>query len=240
MPRVKIRRIPEFREVIYSEEHWKLLRELRLLALRVMSVFTSSGIEVWLHGSVARGDVSGDSDVDIVIPMKIQGYLVEYLLEKNNYKPRTRYIVVATPTTTPKAVIVLDDYERLIVSFPLLDFKPRELEFYKFGGYVKYTDLLEDKRVPGVNKSLVLIKPTKRGHEELPVIGWEDYVAKLLGVSIETVTERVKILTRRDEIGRTGIYAKIALLPDESFEEALERLLKERQLLYRKFMTLEE
>lgn len=225
--------MPEFREVIYDENHWRLLRELRSQALEIMSIFATSGVEVWLHGSVARGDVGPESDIDVIIPFRIPPYLVEFLLERHNYKPRGRYIVVATPTSTPKGVIVLDEYERKIVSFPLLDFKPQELEFYKFGGYLKHQDLLGDKRVPGVNKSLVLIKPTPIGHEELPVIGWEDYVARVLGVSIDIVLERVKVLTRRDEVGRTGIFAKTALLPDESFEEALERLFRERDLLRR-------
>jgi len=233
MRRTRVRRVPEFVEVIYSEDHWRLLRELRSQALRVMSIFASSGIRVWLHGSLARGDVSAESDIDIVIPVRTPAYLIEYLLEKNNYKPRNCYIVVATPTSTPKGVIVLDDYERLVVSFPLFDFKPQELEFYKFGGYLEYNELLENKRVPGVNKNLVLIKPTPRGHEELPVIGWEDYVAKLLGVDIEVIMERVKVLTRRDEVGRTGVFAKIALLPGESFEEALKRLFRERGILHK-------
>lgn len=233
MRRTRVRHVPEFREVIYDESHWRLLRELRSQALGIMSIFASSGIEAWLHGSVARGDVAADSDIDVVIPTRIPAYLVESLLEKHNLKPRSRYIVVATPTSTPKAVIVLDDYERRVISFPLLDFKPQELEFYKFGGYLRYHDLLGDKRVPGVNKRLVLIKPTPTGHEELPVIGWEDYVARLLGVSIDVVLERVKVLSRRDEVGRTGIFAKTALLPGESFEEALERLFREKKLLWR-------
>jgi predicted nucleotidyltransferase len=233
MRRTRVRRIPEFREVIYDERHWQLLKELRSRALEIMRIFASNGIRVWLHGSVARGDVRAESDIDIVIPVRTPAYLVEYLLEKSGCKPRNRYIVVATPTSTPKGVIVLDDFERVTVSFPLFDFKPQELEFYKFGGYLEYSELLENKRVPGVNKNLVLIKPTERGHEELPVIGWEDYVARVLGVDIEVVIERVKVLTRRDEVGRTGIFAKVVLLPSESFGEALERLFRERNILYR-------
>ncbi|MFZ8783134.1 MAG: nucleotidyltransferase domain-containing protein [Desulfurococcaceae archaeon] len=233
MRRTRVRRIPEFREVIYDERRWQLLKELRSRALEIMRIFASNGIRVWLHGSIARGDVRAESDIDIVIPVRAPAYLVEYLLEKSGYKPRNRYIVVATPTSTPKGVIVLDDLERVTVSFPLFDFKPQELEFYKFGGYLEYSELLENKRVPGVNKNLVLVKPTERGHEELPVIGWEDYVARVLGVDIEVVIERVKVLTRRDEVGRTGIFAKVVLLPSESFEEALERLFREKNILYR-------
>ncbi|MGC8982755.1 MAG: nucleotidyltransferase domain-containing protein [Desulfurococcaceae archaeon] len=231
MARTRVSRTPEFREVIYSEEHWRLLRELREKAQRIMEVFASNNIEAWLHGSVARGDVKKTSDVDIVLPRKVPGYLIEHLLERAGFKPYARYLVAATPTSTIKAYIMLDEEERISVNFPLTDFKPIELEFYKFGGYITYNELLEDKRVPGVNKNLVLIIPTPMGHKELPVIGYESYVAEFLGVSIEVVLERVEVLTRRDEVGRTGIYAKLALAPDEGIEEGLRRLLRERPLL---------
>jgi predicted nucleotidyltransferase len=231
LARTRVSRTPEFREVVYSEEHWRLLRELREKAQRIMEVFASNNIEAWLHGSVARGDVKKTSDVDIVLPRKVPGYLIEHLLERAGFKPYARYLVAATPTSTIKAYIMLDEEERISVNFPLTDFKPIELEFYKFGGYITYNELLEDKRVPGVNKNLVLIIPTPMGHKELPVIGYESYVAEFLGVSIEVVLERVEVLTRRDEVGRTGIYAKLALAPDEGIEEGLRRLLRERPLL---------
>ncbi len=233
LARTRVSRTPEFREVVYSEEHWRLLRELREKARRIMEVFASNNIEAWLHGSVARGDVKKTSDVDIVLPRKVPGYLIEHLLEKAGFKPYARYLVAATPTSTIKAYIMLDEEEHISVNFPLTDFKPIELEFYKFGGYITYNELLEDKRVPGVNKNLVLIIPTPMGHKELPVIGYEGYVAEFLGVSIEVVLERVEVLTRRDEVGRTGIYAKLALAPDEGIEEGLRRLLRERPLLRR-------
>lgn len=233
LPRIKVRTSPEFREIVYTQEHWNLLKSLRIQAKALMEVFARHGIDVWLHGSVARGDVWKKSDIDVVIPRKITGVIVEYLLEKAGFKPYARYLVAATPTSTIKAYIVLDEEERVSVSFPLSDFKPLELEFYKFGGYITYEELLRDKRVPGVNKSLVLIVPTEQGHLEAPVIGYEDFVAKFLNVSVDVVKERVDVLMRRDRIGRTGIFAKLTLAPSESFEEALERLFKEKPLLRR-------
>ena len=36
--------------------------------------------------------------------------------------------------------------------------------------------------------------------------------------------DRVRALTRRDEVGRTGVFLKRELGPDECFEEVLRRL----------------
>jgi len=233
MVRTRVRSIPEFREVVYGDDHWRLLKELRIKAREIMEIFVKHGLQVWVHGSIARGDVREKSDVDVVIPIKTPGLIVEHILEESGFKPFSRYIIAATPTTTPKGIIYLDDEERVSVSFPLFDYKPREVEFYKYSGVLTYSQLLADERVPGVNKNLVLIIPTKSGHLEAPVPGYEDYVAKVLGVSVDIVRERVEVLTRRDQVGRTGIFAKIALAPGESFEEAIERLLREKPLIRR-------
>jgi predicted nucleotidyltransferase len=233
MGRTRVRSIPEFREVVYGDDHWRLLKELRIKAREVMEIFVKHGLQVWVHGSIARGDVWEKSDVDVVIPLKTPGLIVEHILEESGFKPFSRYIIAATPTTTPKGIIYLDDEERVSVSFPLFNYKPREVEFYKYSGVLTYSQLLADERVPGVNKNLVLIIPTESGHLEAPVPGYEDYVAKVLGVSVDIVRERVDVLTRRDQVGRTGIFAKIALAPGESFEEAIERLLREKPLIRR-------
>jgi predicted nucleotidyltransferase len=233
MGRTRVRSILEFREVVYGDDHWRLLKELRIKAREVMEIFVKHGLQVWVHGSIARGDVWEKSDVDVVILIKTPGLIVEHILEESGFKPFSRYIIAATPTTTPKGIIYLDDEERVSVSFPLFDYKPREVEFYKYSGVLTYSQLLADERVPGVNKNLVLIIPTESGHLEAPVPGYEDYVAKVLGVSVDIVKERVEVLTRRDQVGRTGIFAKIALAPGESFEEAFERLLREKPLIRR-------
>lgn len=233
MSRVKVRKTPDFREIQYSSEHWNLLARLREKAIQLMKPLAERGFSPWIHGSIARGDVWGKSDIDIVIPRRIPGYIINVILDQLGIKPYARYLVVATPTTTPKAVISLDEEELTTITIPITDFKPRDYEFYKFSGLLTYEEIISNKRVPGVNKNLVLVIPTDSGHLEAPVIGNEDYVAKVLGVSVDIVRERVEILTRRDSLGRTGIFAKLVLAPNESFEEALERLFRERPILRR-------
>ncbi|WP_369406419.1 hypothetical protein [Aeropyrum camini] len=78
--------------------------------------------------------------------------------------------------------------------------------------------------MPGVTKRLVLILPTPRGHIEEPVVGNEGRVAEVLGISLETVRERVRVLTRRRELGRTGVYLKVEPRPGEPLEETVRRL----------------
>ncbi len=230
LPKHKVIKTPEFREVIYDNTHWELLESLRSEALRIMEILRRCGFRSITHGSVARGDVDRGSDVDVVIPYPVQPFLVVTCLESYGFNIYGKYIIKATPIATPKAYIELDPKGLRTVSFPLSNLSPREWEFYRFGGLVTYDDLVKNVRVPGVNKSLVLIVPTPRGHIESPVIGYEDYVARVTGVSIDTVMERVKVLTRRDEVGRTGVYLKYVLRPDESFEEAISKLIEAGKL----------
>ena len=154
----------------------------------------------------------------------IPSYIIELALEELGCNIYSKMIVQATPMHTPKAYYVLDPYEEVVVSFPLAKFLPREYEFYKWGGMLDSQSLERDVRVPGVNKELVLIEPTPRGHRESPVIGREEEVASILGISVETVRERVRILTRRDEIGRTGVYMKVDVALEECVEDVLRRL----------------
>lgn len=227
MVREKIRRLPDYREVIYSEQHWKILRLLRKEAIGILRVITGAGITAYVHGSIARGDVWEGSDIDIFIPYYTPSYRLEYVLESAGYNIKARFIVVATPSSTPKAYIVLDDHEKRVISFPLAKLHTREYEFYKFGGLLDLDGLLYDKRVPGVDKRLVLIEPTEKGHKESPVIGYEDRVAELLGISIDTVLERIRVLSRRDRVGRTGVFIKYVLGPDESFEDVLQSIARD-------------
>ena len=193
-------------KVVYSERHWKLLRKKREKALKIMERLASLGPIV--YGSVARGDVDEESDVDIVIPHYVEPYKLELLLGDYDHG----YIVMATPSSTPKVYLALDEREEVVVSFPLGKLTTREREFYTFGGELDIRGLIEGKRVPGVNKSLVLILPTEDGHVEESIIGKEDYVARILGISSSTVRERVRILSRRKEKGRTGTFIKQPLV----------------------------
>ncbi len=233
VPKHKVVRTPEFREVRYSEDRWELLRKFRRDALELMEKLITCGFNPIVHGSIARGDVGPDSDIDVVIPYTVKPYEVELCLEMSNLKPTSKYIVQATPASTPKAYIELDPKGLKNISFPLEDLSPREYEFYLFGGLLNLKDLIRGVRVPGVNKQLVLIIPRDYGHDELPVVGYEGYVARVVRVSLETVKERVEVLSRRDEFGRTGVYLKYVLRPDETFDEALRTLIKSRKTLKR-------
>ena len=229
----KIERRVEYREVYYDEKHWRILSEKRREALRIMEALARLGLSSIVHGSIARGDVNPKSDIDVFIPFMIPSYRVELALEMSGIKPYKRFIVQATPGHAPKAYIALDEEELRMVSFPLAKLSRNEYEFYKFGGLLDLESLRRNRRVPGVDKRLILIEPTDYGHRESPVIGRESIVARIIGVSVETVLERVRVLSRRDEIGRTGVFLYYELSPDESFEEALARLAKENQYVRR-------
>ena len=121
-----------------------------------------------------------------------------------------------------KAHIEVD--EQTTISFPLMEMRRVEREFYRFGGEINLSQLKADVRVPGVDKRLMLIEPTEKGHVESSIIGKEESAAKILGISAETVLDRVHALIKRDSVGRTGVFVKKELAPDETFELALKKL----------------
>ena len=209
----------EVREVKYDEHRWNTLREKRERARGPMRVLVSAGLEPIVHGSVARGDVDENSDVDIFIPLQAQPFKVEMALRDAGYDFLRREIVIATPWQLPKAHLCVDD--ELTVSFPLMKPSQTELDFYRFGGALDLEGVEHGKRVMGVDKRLMLIEPTTFGHVESSILGREGEVAKKLGVGIEIVRERIQVLTRRAEVGHTGLYYRRELAPDESFEEVL-------------------
>jgi len=218
MPREKVVKVWDEREVAYSLKKWRILKEKREKALQIMKKLAQ--FDPHVYGSVARGDVRKDSDIDIVIPYKVPSFLIEHALK--NMPFQNKRIVMATPWHLIKGHIEIDD--ETVITFPLINPNDREIEFYKWGGMIDIRGIQTNSRVPGVNKKLILIIPTENGHIEKEVMGRESEVAKVLGVSIELVQERVKILTRRDSIGRTGIYLNEEVPDWMSFEEALKRM----------------
>jgi hypothetical protein len=70
----------------------------------------------------------------------------------------------------------------------------------------------------------MLIEPTDVGHVESSIVGREEFAAKLLGISAETVLDRVHALLKRDTVGRTGVFIKKELSIDETFEGVLKKL----------------
>jgi len=219
---VKPNKHGEYKEVTYSSARWEQLKALRDKAVWVMSALGAFHLRSLTHGSIARGDVNLDSDVDVFIPEVQNSFLVETALEKAKVPINTRFIVQATPNYAMKAHIEID--ETTTVSFPLMEMRRVEREFYRFGGEVNLTQLAGNVRVPGVDKRLMLIEPTEKGHVESSVIGREESVAKTIGVSAETVLDRVHALMKRDTVGRTGVFIKRELATDETFELALKKV----------------
>jgi predicted nucleotidyltransferase len=219
---VKPTRQGEYREVTYSRARWEQLREIREKAVWVMSALDSFHLRSLTHGSIARGDVKLGSDVDVFIPEIQNSFLVETALEKANISINARFIVQATPNYAMKAHIEID--ELTTVSFPLMEMRRVEREFYRFGGEVNLNQLEANVRVAGVDKRLMLIEPNEKGHVESSIIGKEESAAKILAVSAETVLDRVHALMKRDTVGRTGVFIKREVSPDETFELALKKL----------------
>ena len=209
-------------EIVYDKRRWKLLRQLRSKAVEIMETLDNCHLRSIVHGSIARGDVSETSDIDVFLPDPPSSFVIETVLERSGFPVYHRTIVQATPLYALKGHIELDPQTSL--SFPLVKLRPVEKDFYRFGGEESLSTLREEKRVAGVDKRLMLIEPTAAGHVESAVVGREEEVANLLGVSLNTVLDRVRALLRRDEVGRTGVFIEKELAPDETFEQALKKL----------------
>lgn len=212
----------EFREITYRSAHWNLLEEYREKASKMLSALERRNICPIIHGSIARGDVTPKSDVDIFIPEPPSSFLVETALEKAGLTFNSRYVVQATPNYAMKAHIEID--EKTTVTFPLMCMRKVEREFYKFGGEMGLNSLQQELRVVGVDKRLMLIEPSVKGHLESSILGREEQTAAILQISVETVLDRVRALRKRDEVGRTGVFIKKELIADETFELTLKKI----------------
>lgn len=209
-------------EIIYDKKRWKLLKQLRSKTIQIMETLDNCHLRSIVHGSIARGDVSETSDIDVFLPDPPSSFIIETELERSGFQVYQRTIIQATPLYALKGYIGLD--QQISLSFPLVKLRPVEKDFYRFGGEASLSTLRDDKRVLGVDKRLMLIEPTAEGHVESAVVGREEEVANLLGVSLNTVLDRVRALLRRDEVGRTGVFIEKELAPDETFEQAMKKL----------------
>ncbi|MDH5450761.1 MAG: nucleotidyltransferase domain-containing protein [Candidatus Bathyarchaeota archaeon] len=219
-------------EVIYSEKHWDLLKELRVKAMKIMESLNQFHLYSIVHGSIVRGDVSQKSDIDIFVPDPPSSFTIETSLERAGVSVNRRLVVQATPHFAVKGYLEIDNQE--CVSFPLLKLRPIERDFYKFGGEASFPMLKKGTRVLGVDKRLMLIEPTKKGHIESTIVGQEENIAGVLGISVETVLDRVHALLRRDEIGRTGVFIERELSPEETFEMVLKKLVDQNPAVRRR------
>ncbi|MEM3700122.1 MAG: nucleotidyltransferase domain-containing protein [Candidatus Bathyarchaeia archaeon] len=226
----------EYREVVYDAKRWSLIENFRGKAIRIMEALAVFHLESIVHGSIARGDVNEKSDIDVFIPLQVSSFTVESALEKAGIRANKRLVVQATPAYAMKAYIEIDEKTR--VSFPLMKMRKVEREFYRFGGEATIKNLRDGVRVCGVDKRLMLIEPTEKGHKESTIIGCEEHTAKLLGISVETVLDRVHALLRRDEVGRTGVFIEKEVLNGETFEMTLKRLAEQNPAVRRRLKTV--
>ena len=219
MPREKIHQNKEREFHQYSQTELSILGRLRSRAEIILDKMIRSNIHGIIHGSVARGDVSSTSDVDIHIPYLLPSFRLDII---EDYQNSTKHILMGTPNSTIKGLIEIRP--QISITFPLTKTKEREEEFYKFSGRISLNELRVNKRVPGVTKQLVLIEPMKEGYWVSSVLTNKSRSLRVLQISQRILDERIRVLNRRNEIGRTGLYLDYILSPEENFEQALHKL----------------
>ncbi|MFX0002269.1 MAG: nucleotidyltransferase domain-containing protein [Candidatus Hodarchaeota archaeon] len=221
-----------YEKVIYSKDNWDLLKEKRKAASRLLDMFAKEGFNPFSHGSIARGDVHENSDIDIIFIHQIPPFQIELILDKNGFKNYFREIIMATPTDSIKLYIHLSELE--CITLPLSKLERKVMEFYDFGGKINLNQMKLNLRVPGIDKRLVLIKPYSQGHEEISIIGNEANAAKEVGISIDILNEREKVLLRREKYGRTGVFLKRSIQINETIEDVLKKLAKRKSIIRKK------
>jgi len=224
------------KSIKYSKTDWDLLNSKRLQASKLLNIFVKAGFNPYIYGSIARGDVHLDSDIDIVFLKRISTFLIEHILYKNGYNNYFREIIMATPGDTIKLYIYLSELESITI--PISPFDKKSLEFYSFGGKINHIQLERRIRLSGIDKRLVLIKPTNDGHIESSIIGNERNAAKEINIDINTIIERRNVLLRREQYGRTGVFIKRPLNPDESTEEVLKVLARKKPIIRKKMREI--
>jgi len=223
-----------FNSVTYSENHLKLLHQKRERSKLLLEMFAKKGLNPFLYGSIARGDIHTDSDIDIVLIQLISPYQIELILDKNGFNNYYREIIMATPADTLKLYIYLNELESITI--PLSKFVKKSREFYDFGGKINLTQIKNSIRVPGIDKRLVLIQSVSDGHEEYSVIGNEHLAAKQLNVSIEVINERKRVLLKREKFGKTGVFLKRPIEMNETIEDVLKKLANKKSIVRKKLL----
>ncbi|MFX1259159.1 MAG: nucleotidyltransferase domain-containing protein [Promethearchaeota archaeon] len=218
--------------VIYSDEMWEIFNSKRKRAIYLLELFAKERLNPYVYGSIARGNLHKESDIDIIFTQQIPSFQIEFLLNINGFENYIREIIMATPQDSIKLYIHLNELECLTI--PLSKLEKKAIEFYDFGGKIDLNQLKKNIRVPGIDKRLVLIKPNLMGHEEYSIINNEHIAAKEIGISINTILEREKVLLKREKRGRTGVFLKRELSINESPEEVLKKIANKNSILRRK------
>ena len=60
----------EYREMVYDAEHWALLEKFRQKTVQIMEALENFHLEAIVHGSIARGDITEKSDIDVFLLIK--------------------------------------------------------------------------------------------------------------------------------------------------------------------------
>jgi predicted nucleotidyltransferase len=234
MPRTKIRYDPIDHLEKYSEIQWALFHSKRHQAKSITNPLHSAGFKFLIYGSVARGDVTPTSDLDIILLNRASSFQIEFALEQARIQILGKQIIQATPGDAIKGHIYLPNDTAL--TFFLSEANEVSHEFYQFGGAIDYTMLENDARTPGVTKSLTLIIPNEEGHREINLIGNETIARQTLGVHPKIIKVRKRVLTRRDKTGRTGVFLKKDLELDQNFEEELKKIADSNPVVRRKLL----
>jgi predicted nucleotidyltransferase len=211
---------------------------MRTEALIMMSALQEVGLNPIVYGSLARGDITSTSDIDVFVSTIPSSFVLEHALEDAGLTPIRRVLIQATPKYAVKGYIYID--EKRSFSFPLSSMRVHERQFYSFGGELSIDQLRKDERTLGVNKLLNLIEPVEDGHVEEPVLGREEMVAALLKIDVRTIQDRIRALSRRRRIGRTGVFLTRELSSDETFEQVLKRLVDTVPAVRRKIRDNED
>lgn len=223
----------EQNKVQYTKKHWETLAQKRNRVIKLINIFQNTGFKPLVFGSIARGDIHAHSDIDIVFPQTIPTFRIELLLEENGENIVGKEIIQATPGGSIKAYIFLSELESLTI--PLTKFRGNSFQFYKFGGSVNLNQLQNNERVPGINKGLIIIIPDEDGHNEMELLNNEVYASKLLKIDLVIIKQRMRVLTKREKIGRTGVFLHEKLTVEENFESVLKKI-GDRNSIVRKIL----
>lgn len=221
-----------YTSVIYSDDHWELLKSKRKRAIELLEMFSNESVKPYIYGSIARGNVHLDSDIDIIFLQQISTFKIELILHNNGYDQLFREIIMATPKDSIKLYIYLNELETITIPITKLD--KNSIEFYDFGGKIKCQGLKSSIRVPGIDKRLILIKPNKVGHTEYSIIGREHLASKEVNVSLKTINERKKVLLKREKKGKTGVFLKKEIGLNQTTEEVLKLLANSNKIIRKK------